>query len=410
LSHPLFRAEAIAQHRDRLSGEVSIATPLAWQVIGWLMFGGLVTALTFLSLAGYARVETVSGVIVPNTGVAAIIPQRAGVIEAVRVREGQRVEAGAPLVAIRADEDQAAGPSAGAQVTAAIAQQDASLAAQIAAAGRALTAQAAQVEAQRRGLVAETEAIAAQIALQRDLIRSAETDLARARTIADRGFISGRELQVREETLLARRQGLSQLEQSLSVKRASIAEAERSVAALAAQTRAERASLGAARAQVAQQAASAGAARGYVLRAPVNGRVTAVLARVGQAAGTAPLLMVVPDGAQLQAELAIPAAAIGFVRPGQEVRLALDAFPYQRFGTVKGRVVSVSASAVPQAVAGGGTVPVYPAIVALDTPVITAYGREQPLLSGMTLTARIVAERQSLIEWLLDPLFAAGRF
>jgi membrane fusion protein len=95
LSHPLFRAEAIAQHRDRLSGEVSIATPLAWQVIGWLMFGGLIAALTFLSLAGYARVETVSGVIVPNTGVAAIIPQRAGVIEAVRIREGQRVEAGA---------------------------------------------------------------------------------------------------------------------------------------------------------------------------------------------------------------------------------------------------------------------------------------------------------------------------
>lgn len=88
MSHPLFRSQAIAQHRDRLSGEVSIATPLAWQVIGWLLFGGIIIALAFLSLANYARVEAVSGVIVPEEGVAAILPQRSGVIGAVGVREG----------------------------------------------------------------------------------------------------------------------------------------------------------------------------------------------------------------------------------------------------------------------------------------------------------------------------------
>jgi membrane fusion protein len=63
----------------------------------------------------------------------------------------------------------------------------------------------------------------------------AQKDLDRARSIADRGFISGRDLQVREETLLARQLGLSQIEQALAAKRAALAENERSKGQIMAQ-------------------------------------------------------------------------------------------------------------------------------------------------------------------------------
>jgi len=120
-------------------------------------------------------------------------------------------------------------------------------------------------------------------------------------------------------------------------------------------------------------------------------------------------MTIVPNGSTLRAELAIPSSAIGFVKPGQEVRLAIDSFPYQRFGTVKGKVLTVATSAVGQQGANGAVVSVYPVTVMLKQTQITAYGRAEPLISGMTLTARIVTEKQSLLEWLFEPLFAVKR-
>ncbi len=403
----MFRPVVISGHRDRLSGEVAIAVPITWQSVGFLIFGGVALGVLFLSLASYSRVETVTGIITPNTGISNIIPTRAGVITALSVRDGQNVPAGTELATIRAEEDGAAAQSPAALVQSAIDRQDASLAAQSDAALAAALAQGAQLAAQRSGLVAEIVQLQSQITTQKALIASAQKDLDRARSIADRGFISGRDLQIREETLLARQQGLSQIEQALAAKRAALAENERNKGQIMAQARAQTASLSATRAQVAQQAASATGARSYVLRAPVAGRVTALTARVGQPASPQGQLMaIVPAGAKLHAELAVPSAAIGFVKPGQQVRLAIDAFPYQRFGTVTGKVQTVSASAVNAQGPNGASIAVYPVTVAIDNARVSAYGRKEPLVSGMTLSARIVTDKQSLLQYLFEPLFA----
>ncbi|MBX9732307.1 MAG: HlyD family efflux transporter periplasmic adaptor subunit [Sphingomonas sp.] len=406
----LFRHEAISHRADRLSGDVAIAVPVGWQVIGYLTFGGLAVGFIFLSLASYARVEAVTGAIVPDKGVSPILPTRSGVVAALAVRDGQQVSAGTVLATIRAEEDSAIGPSAAAQIEAAVDQQDSSLSAQIRATNDAANAQLRQIATQQSGIAAEITQLESQIALQRALIASAQNDFDRARKIADRGFISGRDLQIREDTLLGRQQGLAQLNQAFAAKQAALAEADRSATQLAAQARAQSASLAASRAQVAQQAASTAGSRGYVLRAPVAGQVTALTARIGQPANPpSPLMTIMPAGSALRAELAVPSAAIGFVKPGQQVRLAIDAFPYQRFGTVEGRVLTVATSAVRQQAANGGAIAVYPVTVALERTTVSAFGRREPLVSGMSLTARIVTEKQSLLQWLFEPLFAVQR-
>ncbi len=406
----MFRVQVLSQHNNRLSGDVTIAVPVAWQSISLLIFGGVAAGVLFLSLASYSRVETVTGTITPDTGVASIVPTRAGVIAALSVRDGQSVPAGAELATIRAEEDGAAALSPAALIEAAIVRQDASLAAQSAASASSTQAQLSQLSAQRDGLSSEIAQLQSQIDLQQELVSSAQKDLDRARTIADRGFVSGRDIQQREETLLSRRQGLSQLTQSLSIKRADLIQNERSSVQIAERSRADGAGLTASRAALAQQAASALGARSYVLRAPVAGRVTALTARVGQPASPqGQLMVIVPTGAKLRAELAVPSAAIGFVKPGQQVRLAIDAFPYQRFGTVTGRVQTVSASAVNAQGPNGSTIAVYPVTVAIDAASIAAYGRNEPLVSGMSLAARIVTEKQSLLQWLFEPLFAVRR-
>lgn len=389
---------------------MSIAVPVSWQAVSYMIFSGVVVALLFLSLAPYSRVETVTGSITPDAGISPVVATRAGIVTELTVDDGQVVAAGTPLTTIRAEEDGASAQAPGALVEAAIARQDASLAMQFSASLAAAEAQTAQLAAQQAGLAAEIDQLRLQKDAQSRLIATAEEDLRRATEIAGRGFISKRDLQVREETLLSRQQGMAQLDQALAAKRAALAENIRSSAVIAAEARSQSSSVEASRAQVAQQAVSASASRAYVLRAPVAGRVTALTARVGQPVSPGTQLMaIVPEGSRLTAELAVPSTAIGFVKPGQDVRLALDAFPYQRFGTVKGTVRTVAKTAVNTSGPGGITLAVYPVTVDVIEPRISAYGRLEPLVPGMSLTARIIAERQSLLEWLFEPLFAVRR-
>lgn len=406
----LFRSEVLNHKKDRLSGEVSIAVPMPWQAIGYLIFGSVVAALIFLSLATYSRVETVTGVVVPDRGVASIIPTRGGTITDIMVEDGDRVEAGATLVAIRAEEDSASGLSAAALTEQAIAQQDASLAAQLAASQRSAAAQRSQISVQAAGLSTEIDQLQSQITLQQNLVTSAQQNLDQAQSVAERGFISQADLQRREDTLLARQQQLAQLQQSLTSRRATLAEISTSTANITAQAQSQAASIAASRAQVAQQAAGNEGARSYALTAPITGNVTALMMRSGQRVGQQNQIMaIVPEGATLRAELNVPSQAIGFVKTGQEVRLAIDAFPYQRFGTVTGTVRTVATSALSQSMPNGAVVSVYPVVVELDEAHIEAFGRSERLVPGMTLSARIITENQSLIEWLFEPLFAVQR-
>ena len=403
----LFRSEVLNQKKDRISGEISIAVPMPWQVIGYLIFGGVLVAITFLSVATYSRVETVMGSIVPDKGLAIIIPTRSGTISEIMVSDGDLVARNDTLVSISVEENSATGPSAAALAQQAIVQQDASLLAQLSATQRSAAAQRSQIAVQEAGLRTEIDQLSSQITLQQSLVSSAKSNLDQARSVAERGFISQQDLQQREDTLLSRQQQLSQLQQSLTSRRASLSELSNRAEAIAAQAQSDAATIAATRAHDAQQAAGNKGARTYALSAPMEGTVTALTMRSGQRVNPQTQIMtIIPDGARLRAELSVPSQAIGFIKSGQNVRLAIDAFPYQRFGTVTGTVRTVASSAVSQAGANGGVISIYPVTVDLEASEILAFGRAEKLVPGMTLTARIITEKQTLIEWLFEPLFA----
>lgn len=406
----MFRPEVVHSDSHEIFASAQIVVPIPWHVVTYLIATSITIGVIFLSSASYSRVETALGTVMPDKGISTILPTRDGTVVELGVAESQRVEAGDLLAQIRTEEDSGQALSSAQQIEQAIARQDASLALQIDAASAAASAQQRQLAAQQAGYRAEIGQIQSQITIQQNLIETAQADLDRALEVAERGFVSGRDLQVREETLLARQQGLSQLNQSLAARQAALAESERTSAQMAAQARATGANLTAARAQVGQQAASTAGSRSYAIRAPIAGTVTALTVRIGQPANSqAPLMTIVPAGAELQAELAVPSSAIGFVKTGQEVNLAIDAFPYQRFGTIKGEVLTVAESALSQQGVNGAVVAVYPVRVKLDADAVTAFGRSEPLVSGMTLSARIVTEKQSLLEWLFEPLYAVRR-
>ncbi len=409
-SIPLFRAEVTEARRERLHGDVSLAVPVSWQLIGYLIAGALVVAIAFLALGSYARVETVSGAIVIDKGTAPITPTRAGVVAELLVREGQQVAPGAPLAQIRSEEDQASGGTAPQRVLSAMRDQDGQLSSQASMLLQAANAERSRIAAIAEGLRQEMTTLDQQIVDQHRLVALAEADFGQVQTLAGKGFLSRRDIESRESALLARRQALSQLQQARAAKNASLAESGRAIAQAGASAQAQAAGVHSQRTQLAQQLAQVEAAQGYTLTSPIAGTVTALTARLGQpAAPGQPLMIVMPSGGRKRVELYVPTSAAGFLSSGQEVRLSIDAFPYQRFGTVSARIAEITTTVVAKAGANGTTVPVYLVTADLGEGSVQAFGRRQPLLPGMALTARIVTQKQSLFQWLFEPLFAVAR-
>jgi membrane fusion protein len=163
---------------------------------------------------------------------------------------------------------------------------------------------------------------------------------------------------------------------------------------------------------VAQRSAEIEGRRRYIVRAPMAGQVTSVLAAVGRTVDPrTSMLSIVPTDSHFEAELFVPARAIGFIAPGQTVRLLYDAFPFQRFGSYNGTVESVAGTMLaptelPEPVAGLTKEPAYRIKVALERQTVDAFGHEVPLQPDMTLRADIILEKRSLIEWLLEPLLS----
>jgi membrane fusion protein len=139
--------------------------------------------------------------------------------------------------------------------------------------------------------------------------------------------------------------------------------------------------------------------------------VSALQANEGsQADPTRPLLSIVPEGEELQAVLFVPERAIGFVAPGQDVRLSLDAFPFQRFGAQFGTIAAVARTLLrPDQLSTAiqpPSEPAYRVTVSLRSQSITAYGRSIPLQADMQLRADIIFDRRGFAQWLLDPVLS----
>jgi membrane fusion protein len=125
-------------------------------------------------------------------------------------------------------------------------------------------------------------------------------------------------------------------------------------------------------------------------------------------AADVPLLTILPEGSALHAELLVPTRAIGFVRPGQEVSLRYEAFPYERFGQYRGTVKSVGKNVWTQGEKLGPLVirePSYRIAVTVEQQQVQAGEQSLPLRSGMLVSADLLLEKRSLLEWLFQPIF-----
>lgn len=141
------------------------------------------------------------------------------------------------------------------------------------------------------------------------------------------------------------------------------------------------------------------------LRSPMDGVVQGLLYRTvgGVIAPGAQVLNVVPAKDVVEAEVRVAASDVGHVRVGQPVRVKISAFDFLRYGALDGKVVLVAASST---TTDKGEV-FYTTRIALDRAELAKASGDAKLQSGMTLEADIVTDRQSVLQYLLRPVYAA---
>src|SRR3989344_594874 len=392
---PLFRPEVLQARSHTADG-----APLHIQPVG----GGALTlfaatlclaVVLVLAFGQHTKKERVSGSLQPRNGVALLTTDQTAVLHRLRVQEGQHVRAGDVVAELRQERFTDGGSASG--------QIESSLQGQ----RERITDQA---EAQTLALRARLDALNQQTLRHQQDAQSLQTDIA----LQQERIASQLQYEQQRQSLLDHTARLQGLQRQLSAARSEWAQAREEQSRLQAEHRVSQAGLERDRLSLQRESAQQRSQQLSWLKAPVSGTVTGLQAGVGQTVSpAAPMLSIVPDDSPLEAVLHVPSTAMGFIRAGQVVRIAYDAFPYQRFGQHRGVVRSVSQSDVPVpqgAREQGDRRAIFLVRVTLERSTVRAYDTDIPLRPGHTLSADIELDRRSLLRWMLDPLFAfSGR-
>jgi membrane fusion protein len=428
-SRSLYRLEAVNARQSKWLGEIVLVRPLSFSFLTAFAFTFASLVVAFSIWGTYTKRSTVSGQLIPASGLIKVYVPQPGIVLEKHVFEGRPVKQGQVLYVLSSERRS----STRGETQAAISKQ-AELRKRSLDDERNKTLLLQQKESdmlvrQISGLQAELQNLDGQIKSQRYRARLSAEAEARYRNLATQGAISRDALQQKQADMLDQATRLKNLERDritvareldgqqndlngLPLKQANLlAQIDRSI------TSAE------------QDLTESEAKRRLVITAPETGTATTAIADVGQAVDmNRPLVSIVPIGAKLQAHLYVPSKAVGFIKTGDPVLLRYQAYPYQKFGHYQGTVATVSKTALPTneltgagnlvSLANGATSasnaganagafePMYRVTVDLAAQTIVTYGKPQSLQAGMLLDADVLQDTRRLYEWVLEPLYS----
>lgn len=409
----LFRQEVIEARRERLTGTVVAAVPPGSRLYTAIVGGVALALIALLVFGQYASKVQVRGNVAHAGGIARVYSPASSEIRELHVSEGAQVMQGAPLVTISMTQGRVGGGEGVASQLAELQRQDFELARQQGLASSLGSSETAALEQQKTSLAATLGSLERQRMLAAGQIALAEADTRRTVRLAAEGAGTQRQVEESRAALLARRLDFENVTERLIGQREALRAIGPQVTARTIGSSQSQSEIAARRAALAEQRAALARLDRLTLTAPVAGTVGDIAARIGlRAQADSSLVTIVPDGSRLEVQLYAPSSAIGFVRPGQQVRLLFDAFPYQKYGAGRGIVSFVSDVLTEPAALDPGlaiTEPVFRIRVAIDPRGMSGAASGRPLRAGMTLSANLVLEERRLWEVFLDPVLRAIR-
>ena len=393
-------------------GSVQIAQPIPLTVITGLLLVIAAFLTLFLVYGEYARKVTVQGYLQPDGGVSKIYSPADGVASRVFINEGDIVSEGAPLVEVSVARSLVGGDVASTEILAELVSQRSLLEQQITRKQEEYPSEMRWLAERRALALVEEQKMKVTYALQEDRIELSSLQVAAVGKLGADGFVSNTQVLILDAEKLFEQKQLAELSLRLTRTEIETRNVERLIARQPMEHQDRIDALRRDRSSINQQIKQIKASSQFVVSASVSGRIaTRNILSGAQVIRSRVLVTIVPEESTLYAWLLIPSRAAGFAAEGDEVRLMYDSFPYQQFGTQRGEIITISDSTMDRLeIAGiqmpGINEPVFIAKVRLDKDTITAFGKEKRLQVDMLLNADIVLAQRSILNWLLEPLYA----
>jgi len=140
------------------------------------------------------------------------------------------------------------------------------------------------------------------------------------------------------------------------------------------------------------------------LRAPIDGTIfqlsidnAGTVVQPGQT-----VTHIAPQGAPLIFRAEMPSQESGFLRVGMPVKLKFDAYPFQDYGLLEGKLrwISPDSKVVEN---GQGKVEIFELEIALSQAYIPSGNKRITLTPGQTATAEVIVRQRRVIDFVLDP-------
>lgn len=404
------------------------------RITAWVLLGGLVVTLGWLSLGRVDVVASAQGRLIPADNVKLVQPSEAGIVRAIHVRDGQRVVKGQILVeldptvstaeSIQAESALRTAALDAARARAVLAGLESGKLAFTPPAGTPADIAATQGKLAAAELERVEAGIAAHGADRQSAVAARAEALGNARKLTETIPLLDQQLEA-NETLLAkgyvsklkviemRRQRLATIRDrdiAYDTARRMAAEIGQSTQGLAeARAEARRAVLeqlakaeGEVRLRTEELTKAKARSSRQLLTAPVSGTVAQLQLHTlgGVVEPAKPVMTIVPEGGGLILDAKVLNKDAGFVTQGQAVAVKLEAFPFTRYGAIPGTVERIGSDAVEDEKLGL----VYPIRVRLERATIAADGRTRPLTPGMAATADVKTGRRSILSYLTSPV------
>jgi hemolysin D len=272
----------------------------------------------------------------------------------------------------------------------------------------------ADISAKLAKFAAETARRKAEIATAEQLVAKLQTTLPLAQqrekdfnSLTEQGFVANHAGQDRTRERIELERDLGTAQARVLEGKAALAETEQGLQAYRAETlrtlQDREAQAGLKARQLAEEGTKADKRNQLTrLTAPVAGTVQqlAIHTPGGVVKEAEMLLVLVPNDAEVTAEVVLENKDFGFVRQGQEATIKLETFPYTRYGTVSAEVHSITADAVQDEKRGA----IFPASLVLGQSALNIDGKRIKLAPGMNLTAEIKTGKRRVLDYIFSPL------
>jgi len=120
--------------------------------------------------------------------------------------------------------------------------------------------------------------------------------------------------------------------------------------------------------------------------------------------GAETFFTLVPLNTKLEAEVQINSIDVGYIKVGDEVQIKLDAYPFQKHGTIEAKIRTISEDAFrrdPNKSVGDAY---YLSRINLEGTYLKNMKESSRLMPGMTLSAEIVVGKKTIMSYMMWPI------